>query len=222
MNGKNLFSPDCEDYKFGIEMAFKLASEKLASIDIKKQSEKSSTTLKLIDGKESILIDYLGSSYIITLANMDISPATSGYETLQPREKLLMLHYLIYADGSPPTDKKITYKEIPDGATYFPTFYKRAIKPLLDNFAKNPDEFLDVSGKLSGIKAYFGDLSVTFNAFQKVPVTLVLWYGDNELDPEGSILFDSNITGYLSAEDITVLCEIMTWKMVKFSKEINR
>ncbi|MCJ7769689.1 MAG: DUF3786 domain-containing protein [Dehalococcoidales bacterium] len=221
MEGKHLIPPDYKDYKYGLNMALKLAGKQLASIDIEDQCEKSGATLKIINDKETILLDYLGSSYIITLSDMDISPACSSQETVQPRDKLLMLHYFINADGSPPTGKMITYKEIPDGATYFPTFYKRAIKPLLDNFAKEPYKFLDIAAKLSGIKAYFGDLSVTINAFRKVPLIFVLWFGDDELAPEGSILFDSNITGYLSAEDITVLCEIIAWRLVGYSREIK-
>jgi hypothetical protein len=222
MKGKHIIAPNNIDSKFGIDMAFKLASEKLASIDIEEQSKKSGTTLKLINKERAIFLDYLGSSYIITLPDMDISQADSIHETVQPREKLLMLHYFNKADGSPPTDKIITYKEIKDGATYFHTFYKRAIKPLLDNFAKKPQIFLDVTSKLGGTKSDFGDLSVTINAFPKVPLILVLWYGDSELDPEGSILFDSNINGYLPIEDITVLCEILAWKLVRLSTELKR
>jgi hypothetical protein len=222
MEGKHIIPLENKNSKFGIDIAFKLASEKLASVDIEEQSKKSGTTLKLINEKRVILLDYLGSSYIITLPDMDISPAGSIHETLQPREKLLMLHYFSKADGSPRTDKIITYKEIQDGANYYHTFYKRAIKPLLDNFAKKPQIFLDATSKLGGLKTDFGDLSVTINAFPKVPLILVLWYGDNELDPEGSILFDSNISGYLPTEDITVLCEILAWKLVRLSTELKR
>ena len=213
MEGKKLIPPDQKDYKYGLEAAFKLAGEKLANLNIEDQCNKCGASFKYVNGKKIIFLDYLGSPCIITLPEMDVSPTAASHETLQPRDKLLILHYLINADGSPPTGKMITYKEIPDGATYFPTFYKRAIKPLLDNFAKKPHDFLDVAAKLSGIKADFGDLSVTIYAFKKVPLIFVLWCGDDELAPEGSILFDSNITGYLSAEDITVLCEIIAWRL---------
>jgi hypothetical protein len=56
---------------------------------------------------------------------------------------------------------------------------------------------------------------VNINAFDRVPTTLVLWRGDEELAPNGNILFDSNISDYLSTEDITVLCETIVWKLVK-------
>jgi hypothetical protein len=56
---------------------------------------------------------------------------------------------------------------------------------------------------------------VTINAFDRVPVTFVLWRGDEELSPNGNILFDANISDYLSTEDVTVLSETIIWKLVK-------
>jgi len=56
---------------------------------------------------------------------------------------------------------------------------------------------------------------VTINAFAHVPITLVLWKGDEELAPNGNILFDANISDYLSTEDVTVLTETIIWKLVK-------
>jgi len=43
----------------------------------------------------------------------------------------------------------------------------------------------------------------------------VLWRGDEELAPNGNILFDANISDYLSTEDVTVLSETIIWKLVK-------
>ena len=56
---------------------------------------------------------------------------------------------------------------------------------------------------------------MTVNAFDHVPITLVLWRGDEELAPNGNILFDANISDYLSTEDVTVLTETIIWKLVK-------
>jgi Domain of unknown function (DUF3786) len=52
-----------------------------------------------------------------------------------------------------------------------------------------------------------------------VPVTLALWRGDEELTPAGNILFDASISGYLEAEDITVLCETITRALAHFTKD---
>ena len=217
MKRRSLAPPKQRNYQYGYELALKLASQKLASINMEEQCQKAGAELKLLTSKKIITLVYLNQSYQITLPEMDVS-LLGSQEPVQPREKLLMLHYLIRASGSPITGTKITYKELPDGASYFPTFYKRAIKPLVDNFSKEPNRLLYAAKKLGSHRTDYGDLSVTINAFSRVPLTLVLWYGDDELVPEGSILFDSNISAYLSAEDITVLCETIAWRFVKTSR----
>lgn len=217
MEEKPLLPPDQRNYQRSFELALEVASQKLNSINVEEQCRKSDAEFKLIDGKKTAILEYLNRSYRITFPEIDIL-AIDSQESVQQREKLLLLHYLIQAKGSPVTGTKITYKEIPDGVTYFPTFYKRAIKPLLDNFGQEPYRLLGAASKLGGIKSDYGDISVTINAFKRVPLTLVLWYGDDELIPEGSILFDSNICDYLPVEDITVLCETITWRLVKISR----
>ncbi|UCG54298.1 MAG: DUF3786 domain-containing protein, partial [Dehalococcoidia bacterium] len=148
-----------KEYQHGLEIAFILANNKLASIDIEEQCKKAGASFKFEKGKKKIYLDFLGSIYVIVLPDMIISPMDTKHKKLQPREQLLLFHYLINADGSMPTEDKITYKEIKSGATYFPTFYKRSIKLLLDNFGDNPNEILHVAVELGGIKTDYGDLS---------------------------------------------------------------
>ena len=140
-------------------------------------------------------------------------------EEVPVRSKILMLHYFNRAQGTPLTNHKIAYKELPEGTTYFPTFYKRAIKPLLDHFGGEPERLIAAAAKLGGAKADYGDTAVTINAFSYVPITLVLWRGDGEFTPEGNILFDSTVSDYLPTEDINVLCETISWKLVGYLRE---
>jgi len=82
-------------------------------------------------------------------------------------------------------------------------------------FGKNPELLMETSAQLGGRTAVQGDVSVTVDAFERVPITLVLWRGDEEVAPNGSILFDANISDYLSTEDVTVLCETIVRRMAK-------
>jgi len=113
----------------------------------------------------------------------------------------------------------ITFKELPEGSNYFRTFWQRAIKPIVDHFGSEPQLLVGIAQKLGGSKIDYGDVAVTVNAFRRVPVTLVLWRGDEEFAPEGNILFDSTISDYLATEDITILCETIVWRLVKYLKE---
>jgi hypothetical protein len=204
----------------GYELAYKLACEQLAKIDdIEQQCRRSGAQYLEIDSQKVIILEYLNQSYQVTLPDVDITLVDSQ-EEVPIRDKVLILHYLTLAKGTPIANKMITFKELPEGANYFPTFSKRTIEPLLDHFGKKPHRLADAAGKLGGYKVDYGDVAVTINAFSHVPITLVLWRGDEEFAPAGSIIFDATISDYLSTEDITVLCETITWKLVKSLKEI--
>ncbi len=219
MENSRLLLPAHKNYEYGYDSAYKVACEQLAKIeDIKQQCLNSGAQYLAVDSKEVITIEYLDQSYQIALPEIEISLVDSR-EKVAIRDKLLILHYFIRAKGIPITNKIIAYKELPEGANYFPTFAKRAIKPLLNHFGQEPQRLIKVAEKLGGHKADCGDVAVTINAFRRVPITIVLWRGDAEFAPEGSILFDSTISDYLSTEDINVLCETISWRLVKFLRE---
>jgi hypothetical protein len=196
----------------GFDLSFKLACEELAKIgDMEQQCRKSGA--KYI-GTSEIVISYLNQPYHIMLPDVKISLEDSGVE-VPLRDKILILHYFTLAEGTPATGRVITYKQIPGGINYFPAFSQRAITPFVKRFGKNPELLISTAAKLGGYKANYGDVSVTTNAFPHVPITFVLWRGDDEIAPNGSILFDANVSDYLSTEDVAVLSETITWKLIK-------
>jgi len=196
----------------GFEISYKFACEKLAKIsDIREQCRKSGA---LYIGPNEIIINYLNQSYHIMLPDAKILLKNSDIEA-PLRDKILILHYFTGAKGTSATGKLIAYKQLPGGISYFPAFSHRAIAPLVKNFGKSPELLRKAAVKLGGREADYGDIAVTVSAFDRVPITLVLWRGDEELAPNGNILFDANISDYLSTEDVTVLCETIIWKLVK-------
>ena len=219
MENRNSALPTEGPY-LGYELAYKLACEQLTKIDdLKEQCCKSGAQYLEIDSQQVVILQYLNKSYQVTLPNVDISLIDSP-EEVPIKDKVLILHYLTLAKGTPIANKMITFKELPEGASYFPTFSQRTIKPLLDHFGQEPPRLVDAAAKLGGHKVDYGDVAVTIKAFSYVPITLVLWRGDEEFAPSGSIIFDATISDYLSTEDITVLCETITWKLVKALKGI--
>jgi hypothetical protein len=199
-------------WESGFDLSYKLAREQLARMDdIPGQCRKSGAWL--VDAK-NIVLNYFDEQYRITVPDGEISMEGSNAEVAL-RDKILILHYFIGAKGTAATGKLIAYKQLVGGVSYFPAFSQRTIAPLVRGFGRNPELLVEAATRLGGCRASQGDVSMTINAFEHVPITLVLWRGDEEVAPNGSILFDANISDYLSTEDVTVLCETMVRKMVK-------
>lgn len=219
MNSSLLSVPDGKNYEYGYKFAYKIASQQLTEADgIERICRHSGAEYKKIDSHPVIILDYLNQNYRISLPEVAISLSDSA-EEVPLKDKILLLHYLTQASGTPLADKSIAYKELPEGVGYFRTFHKRAIKPLVDHFGRQPTKLIEAAKELGGHKADYGDVAVTINAFKRVPITFVLWRGDEEFPPDGSILFDATVSDYLSIEDINVLCERITWKLVRLLKE---
>ena len=198
----------------GYEFALRLALRQLAEFDnIEQQCLKSDAQYR--PSSNSIIVEYLSQTYSITFPDGKVSSATG--EDVPMKDRILILHYFIQAKGTPLSGRMITYKELQEGINYFPVFYKRAIGPLVNNFGSEPQRLLNAAETLGGHKADFGDTAATINAFSRVPITIVLWQGDEEFAPEGNIMFDSTISDYLTNDDIHVLCETIAWRLVKAS-----
>ncbi len=212
---KILSPPEQKDYRYAYELAYKLAVSELSGVDdLKQLCSRSGAHLKITGNQTVVILVYLNRVYQIRFPDIYVSLSASE-EIVPLKDKLLILHYLIRAKGNPPTDKVITFRELPEGASYFPNFFQREIKPVLDNFGSETQRLLDSAEKLGGYRADYGDTAVTFNAFSRLGITLVLWRGDDEFDPRGNILFSGTISDYLATEDITVLCETIVWRLVR-------
>jgi hypothetical protein len=202
------------EYAHGL--AYRLAREQLAAIaDIEQQCRKSGA--RYLSDEKSVIIDHLNRSYRISFPDGEVSLVNSE-EAVPARDKILILHYFIRAKGTPLTGRIITYKELHEGINYYPTFFKRAIDPIINNFRDKPQNLLEVAKELGGHKADYGDIAVTIDAFPRVPLTIVLWSGDKEFPPDGNIMFDNTIPDYLPTEDITILCEIIAWRLVRLAR----
>ena len=216
MTRERLRLPEQNVREYAHGLAEKLVREQLAAIgDIRQQCLKSGARYDA-SGKAAV-IDYLNRSYRISLPQGEVS-FTDSRDTVPMRDKILILDYFTRARGTALAGRAITYKELRDGINYFSVFAKRAITPLVTYFGGQPERLIETAAALGGQKAGYGDAAVTIDAFPRVPVTLVLWRGDDEFPSEGSIMFDSTVADYLTNDDIHALCENIAWTLVRLLK----
>ena len=130
-----------------------------------------------------------------------------GCEDIYLKDRILILHYLIAAKGTPNTGKLIGFRQVPGGLFEHASFSREVLTPLLDHFGKEPERLVKAAASLGGSKVSYGDVAVSIKAFPQVSVVIILWRGDEEFAPNANMLFDSTVADYLSTEDMSVLCE---------------
>jgi hypothetical protein len=137
-----------------------------------------------------------------------------GVKELSLQEQGLIMHYLVGASGAALTGEWITFREIPSGEFYYSAFVQRAKEPLVKTFGHQPQRLLELGTQTGGTQSDQGDVSLLIQVLPRIPVCLVIWFGDDEFPPEGNILFDASIAQYLTAEDIAVLSGAVVYPLI--------
>lgn len=204
--------PSPGGYERAYAESYNLAFSRLRQADLADVCRKSGAVPV---GADTIRLTFLNRDYLIDRLAGAVALSCSEAEPAPIAESLLILHYLVTARGTPPANVQISFKEVPEGVVYYPTFYKRAIRPLLSRFGSSPSGLIPAAALFGGVDAHQGDAAVTIQAFPKVAVTWVLWRGDDEFPAEGTILVDQTIQDYLPTEDIVVLCQTIAIKLCR-------
>jgi hypothetical protein len=197
------------------ETAVKLGKEALRDKNPKRVADLSGSHYgPQADGRALLELKFLNRDIVISWPDLEFSFKDEEQE-LPIQQKIILLHYLSGANGSSPSGDWIAYQEVPDGKFYLDAFLRRAKNPMVKAFGDDPELLEKLAGKSYGAQSSDkGDVSVVVNALPMVQVALILWRGDDEFPPEGNILFDRNIIGILSAEDIAWLAGMIVYPLM--------
>lgn len=203
-----------DDFKNALALTQKMFGE----FDPETVAENSGAEIKKISPEEFQLnLRMFNKDYRISWPKGIIEMLSQGKEPSVP-EQVLLMRYLVNAENIPVNGTDITFRQVPGGDSYFSAFIKRAQGPMTGFFGANPTLLHQTGIELGGRKSSEGDVSVYFDFFPKVPVRLVIWEGDDEFPPEGSILFDETIIRHMSAEDIAVMSGMVVFTMIGLAK----
>ncbi|HVO83922.1 MAG TPA: DUF3786 domain-containing protein [Syntrophobacteria bacterium] len=202
--------------------AFRLAAEKLASINLNRACSLSGSTLvNKADGSAGIGLSFIHEELLIlTRPEVDVVRCQT-HEPLPLAEKIIVLHYLLTARGESLSNNFVTFREVPGGAFYYPAFLKRARDPLVRVFGGDPERLLRCGRQLGAEPANLGDASARLVPLPRIPLTLVLWKGDEEFAPEATILFDRSVGSYLPPEDIAMLSGMVVYRLIRINQSLG-
>lgn len=213
--------PRIDDYK----AARALAVEELKKLNPKRIAAQSRCEYFLEDRpegvQEGIIVPYFGQDRLVRWPEVAVTVPDGGPEP-PLTEQILILHYLVNPSGEPLSDVRIDFRQMPGGNFYWTAFVSRAKKPLLETFGGDLEFYLRVAAQAGGAAQSLGDASMEFSAFPLVPVTHVLWRGDEEFPPDANILFDESIGGHLSTEDVAALAGASVYRLMAAARQMRQ
>jgi hypothetical protein len=126
---------------------------------------------------------------------------------------VLLSHY-ISGRSSPLTSILIKFNKLPGGYAYENAFFQRATHPIAKTFGKKPADIAEAAKMLGGIALTLGDSSVQIPALEGIPIVYIVW-AEGEFPASATVLFDESASGYLPTEDLAVLAELTSSRLIK-------
>lgn len=209
--------PRIDDYKAAIALAVR----QLQQINPKRLENRTRCAYYYGNDGEGLVVPYFGQKRRVSWPEVKVSPEHEARE-LPLTEQILILHYLVNASGEPLSGHTIDFRQVPEGSFYWSAFVSRAKKPLLSTFGHDLELYSKVAQALGGEPQPLGDAAACFWAFPRVPVTHVLWQGDEEFPPEANILFDATIPQYLPTEDIAALAGASVYRLMGLANQLRQ
>ena len=195
--------------KITYDAALGIAWERLAFMDPGKVSENS--IAQFLNCR--IIVRHFQNDCIVDLERRTIEIANKDVGSFL---SILTLHYLIGCSDICPTGRFISFREVPAGDVYYSAFKTRTIDKLQSLFGTRPGALLE-AGKSLGAKVLdLGSTSIQVQVFPKMPVTVIVWEGDEEVPSSANILFDELAPKILPTEDLVVISSLI-FSMLKKS-----
>jgi hypothetical protein len=194
------------------QQSFELACASIKKMNLEERAKKAEADYRKGEDGEEISVPFFSESYQLRFPQMEFYSPSKKVVSLVTR--ILLLHYLIRADGNPLTGKWVAYKDIPGGLLYASVFARRVTEPLQRRFGKSAESFREAGAKLGGEAVEIGDASFILHAFPRVPLQHVLWEGDEEFPSSVQLLFDASVEHYLALEDMVVLGQVTTGRLM--------
>ena len=155
------------------------------------------TNIEIDKEKSEFHFTSLGKEIHITYPDFDLTPELDMWY------HLTILQYMDTADGTPLGNNLISLAEFKDGGVIRGTSFDRKCEFIIrQHLGNKPEELVRrgcelLGGKIIKSKA---DLSAEFSILPNFPITVNIWFADDELDGSGKILLNSSAEHYLSVE----------------------
>jgi hypothetical protein len=164
-------------------------------------------------------IPFFGMMHYVYWPECEIEPAQGG-QNPDIATRIILLHYLLTADGSPLASRWVAFRVLPGGMGYEAAFQQRAGLRLAQSFGGDQEAFKNAGLRLGGEPLEFGDASLLFRALPRVWMAIVLYVEDDEFPASANVLFDAAASHYLPTEDLAVLGGLLTNRLVKAARTI--
>lgn len=123
--------------------------------------------------------------------------------------QMLLMRFLLEGRACEASGAFLTYREMPWGEVYIKPFTGRCLTRAAFTFGTRLDAFRRAMASTRAIEIANGDAGYQIEVLPGYFIRLIVWEGDDEFPPNAQILFSDNFPQAFSAEDRTVVGDIV-------------
>jgi hypothetical protein len=192
----------------------KEAQAKLRMTDRAEVAERSGAT---VDQDGNLRLEFLWRTYVIDQTEWTIKRADDGSTPISLIQSLI-LTYLYMADGMPPIDRWVGFRELPNGLFYAQAFQGYTGVELIRDLGGDAAAFKRASEKLQGAALAIGDAGYAFQVLPRLKLAVIMWAGDDEFPAQAQVLFQESAPHYLITDGLAILGSLVVGQIVKAAK----
>ena len=148
--------------------------------------------------------------YEISWPEFSIASATEdGFALKNLPAQMLLIRFLLEGKQSAGSGAFLTYREMPWGEVYLKPFTGRCLTRAAFSFGTQLERFKAAVATMPAIPLKHGDAAYQLEIMPGYDVRVIVWEGDDEFPPNSQILFSDNFPQAFSAEDRTVVGDIL-------------
>ncbi len=189
---------------------------KLTAIDPRTLATNANATMK--PEAATLLLKVMDEDCAVNLSDRTIECTSRLPGGPNDHLQILILHYLLGAGNAQVANRLATYREFEGGALYYQAFKGRTIDRLVREFGERADLLKHVGDAVHAEPVKMGSVAFRVNFFPKLPITIVLWLGDEEVPASANLLFDANAGQMLATEDLSVLGGELVSRLIELAK----
>lgn len=149
-------------------------------------------------------IPTLGRTVTLHYPDYRFAPELPGWHSL------VILHYLDLADGFPLTGKEIPFGQMRSGMVRGGGIDRRCELAIQNQKDLNEDTLAKICESIGGEPvASNADAAFRIPFLPRFPVTLKIWFPDEDFPASGRMLLDAGADHYLTIEDAVTVAEIL-------------
>lgn len=167
-----------------------------------------------IDRDGNLRVKFLRREYVIDQTEWTLKRADNDVAPPSIMQSLI-LTYLYTADGMPPIDRWVSFRELPNGLFYAQAFQGYTGAALIRDLNGDVERFKQASENLQGAALSIGDAGYAFQVLPRLKLAVSMWAGDDEFPAQAQVLFEETAPHYLITDGLAIVGSLLIGQIVK-------